>query len=223
MEGKGLGFRPGPIDERDVPLKVALERLGVPKTTGSTWWYSPFPRLNQEDSPSCVGFSRVIATNCSPIIRHYDDKFAFDLYKLAQERDTWEGTDYEGTSVRAGAKAAQEKGLIKSYAFTYDVDEMALWILNRGPVCIGINWYSGLNEATKANGYLVRPTGYIQGGHAIAVDGVRLMKDKGDYFRCINSWGLAYGYSGRAKIAYDDMRKLLSEEGAVCCTATETN
>lgn len=221
FEHKGLGFHPGPVDERDWALGFFAARIRRPKTSGSQWWPSPKERLDQGAEGACVGFSRTIAINAAPKMHHYDNAFAHDLYKLAQTLDPWPGEDYEGTSVRAGAQAAKQQGLIQAYAFTYDLEEVAFWVLNKGPVCIGINWYSGLDNAIAETDYFVEPTGPVRGGHAITIDGCRWNGDDKDYFRLLNSWGNDYGYAGRAKVKASDMEKLISEEFAVSCTAVE--
>lgn len=221
MEGKGLGFRPGPDDDRDHSLRVALERLGIQKTSGSQFWYSPMPRLDQGNTPQCVGYSRINSINASPKIQHYGPDVAQEIYKSAQhDFDEWPGEDYDGTSVRAGAKAAQAKGLIKSYAFTYSIQEMALWVLNRGCLVIGIDWYSDMFHPTKRDGYFIKPTGAIEGGHAICVDGASYFGNDNDWFRLLNSWG-QWGYNGRCKILASDMAKLFESDNAVSCTAVE--
>lgn len=220
-ESKGLGRYPGEDDSRDKPLRAALELVGATKTRGMSFWYSPLPRLDQGREGACVGFARTINYNASPGIHHLDNQYAHDLYKRAQELDEWEGTNYEGTSVRAGAKAAVEKGLISVYRFTQDVEEMLLWLLNHGPVTLGTNWYEGMFEAKKQNGYYIEPTGQIAGGHSYTLTEVRRLRDAKDYVGFQNSWGDDWGYHGKAKMTIDTLRHLVGEEDAAACVSTE--
>ncbi len=222
-EGKGLGFVPGPVDERDRPLGAALERFGVPRTRGSQFYFVPEPRLDQFREGACVGFSWTNSVNAAPKVHKYDNSYAQSIYYRARQLDEWPGEDYDGTSVRAGAKSCTEKGWIKSYAFTQDPREAALWVLNQRPVVIGISWMESMYSAKKENGYFIKPEGEVVGGHAICIDGVRYMEGGkgGDYIRLMNSWGDDFGYSGRCKMTFADFEKLLSDRYAVACTATE--
>ncbi len=221
-DSKGLGWIPGPEDPRDKPLGAALGRLGIQKTSGTQFWWSPSV-LDQGKQGSCVAHGWVHSVNATPQTHRYDHPFAVGIYDLARKMDEWPGEDYEGTSVRAGAKACQSRGLISSYAFTQDVKEAVLWLLNRRPIVIGVDWYSGMFDAKKENRYFIKPTGSIEGGHCVMVDGVRYVEGgKGsDYLRIQNSWGRDWGYNGRAKISFADFEKLLSEPYAIVATSVE--
>ncbi len=223
MEHKGLGWIPGPIDNRDQPLGAALERLGAQRTSGSRFWASPPARLDQGREGACVGFSWTNSVNAAPKLHRYSNTIAQQVYKRAQQIDEWPGEDYSGTSVRAGAKSCAERGWIKSYAFTQDVKEAVLWVLNHRPVVIGIDWYDSMYKAKQENGYYIKPEGDVVGGHAITVDGVRFFEGGGgqDYVRLLNSWGASFGYQGRCKLTFPDFEKLLSEKYAIAATATE--
>lgn len=221
---RGLGWHPGPVDERDYPLRASLERAGVARTSGSQFWYAPLPRLDQGSESSCTGFSSTNMVNCSPHIHHYTQNDAVEVYYSARrDYDEWEGEDYDGTSVRAALKAQKARGTITSYAFTQDPHEAALWILNRGPIVIGIDWYEGMDYALRERDYFIAPEGEVSGGHAICVEGARYLNrgGSGDYVRLLNSWGLSYGYLGRAKMTFSNFAKVLSEEYAVAATAVE--
>lgn len=220
-EGKGLGFHPGPVDERDFALAPRVGAISRPKTKGSTF-YLNLCRLNQGAEGACVAFSWTQRVNAAPKTHRYDDPYAFNLYALAKTLDEWPGEDYDGTSVRAGAKASQQKKLINAYAFTYDVEEMAMWILNKAPVVIGVDWMENMDSPSKENDYYVKPTGRVRGGHAICVDGVRWNGDDRDYFRCLNSWSREWGMEGRCKVSVPDMDYLMKRDGAVCATAVES-
>lgn len=218
---KGLGFFPGKVDERDWRLGAFL----APKIEkGQVQWYSPPPRLDQGKEGACVGFGHTNKYNSSPGIHHRTNEEAFALYKRAQrEFDEWPGEDYEGTSVRAGAKAAVAEGMVKAYAFTYDVDEMAVAILNDGPVVIGVNWRTGADHPDKPHGYYIDPlSGRVRGGHCAEIDGVRFYgRPDTDWFRLRNSWGPSWGKDGACYIHYNDMKKWIAEQGAVVCTSVE--
>lgn len=221
MLQKGSGRYPGPPDNRDHQLGAHIERLPAPLVKGSKVWANRLV-LDQGSEGACVGFSRVQSINSAPHTHHYDNAFAFALYRLAQKLDEWPGEDYEGTSVRVGAKAAQRRGLISAYAFTESVRELATRILNKGPVVIGINWRTGPDNPNFRNNYYIRPMdSELRGGHAICVDGVRWNDDKHDYFRLINSWGRDWSFHGRCRVTREDMEAWLGEQDVAGCTATE--
>jgi hypothetical protein len=228
MEGKGLGFRPGPEDERDYMLAPRVQAIERPKTKGGRWWFNPL-RLNQGAQGSCVGHGWTQGINSQPKSHNYDHEFAVAIYKSAQQLDEFDDTPpEEGTSVRAGAKACQKQNLITNYAFTNDVEELAMWVLNKGPVVIGVDWYAGMDHPTKDNDYYVEPTGRVRGGHCLLIDGVRWNGDDRDYFRLLNSWGGSnspsggWGLDGRCRIRVPDLESLLNADSGVACTSIES-
>src|SRR5688500_1057672 len=75
------------------------------------WWG------NQGNTSECVAYSRVHWLADGPVV-HPGPHPIIDphwLYVEAQKIDEWPGEDYDGTSVRAGAKIAQQLGYIEEY------------------------------------------------------------------------------------------------------------
>lgn len=137
------------------------------------------------------------------------------IYWPAQQRDPWEGGSYpgaspfyEGTSVLSGAQVGKELGYIDEYRWAFGEDDLALTVGYKGPVVLGVNWYSGMDEVDEEGFIYAR--GNVRGGHAIlcAAYSVKL-----DAYRLDNSWGLTWGVNGSAWIAAEDMRRLLAEDG----------
>jgi hypothetical protein len=139
-----------------------------------------------------------------------------ELYHRAQQLDEWPGEAYNGTSVRGGAKAMQERGLIGEYLWGTTVEELRAFVANRGTVVIGSDWYEEMFYPEQHGGYLVAE-GAMAGGHAWLVIGYAAAKDE---FTMVNSWGKTWGKGGTAKIKAADMQKLL-DAGAEMCTAIE--
>ena len=221
---KGLGFYPGRFDERDYPLEERLGKIRQPVTTGSRFYYNPM-KLDQGEEGACVGFAHTQGYNSDPVRHKLGNDYALDVYRKATLHDDWPNDDWtnsSGTSVRAGAEEMLKRGLIPAYAFTYSVTEIANWVLNKGPVIIGIDWYSGMDNPNKKNKYFIKPTGSKRGGHATLIEGVRWYRAKDDYFRILNSWGSNWGIAGRCKITANDLHDLLSEPYAVGCTWVES-
>lgn len=216
---RAKGFRPGPIDHRDYPLRAAIRQIAAPQIVGSKFWYNRRV-LNQGNEGACVGFGWTQSINCSPRPQNFNDSYARAVYYRARQLDEWPGENYDGTSVRAGAKSICEKGWITEFAYAQNILEMATWILNRGPVVIGVDWFEGMEDALRENDYFIRPEGQVTGGHCVCVDGVRWGLE-GAYFRILNSWSDKWGMSGRARITTEDMATLLGTEYSAACTAVE--
>ena len=224
VEEKGLGFFPGREDDRDWLLERRLESIVVPKVKGSKFYFNPM-KLDQGSEGACVGFGHVQGFNSDPKRHKKGNDYGHEVYREATYIDDWPNEDWtnsSGTSVRAGAEVMLKRGHIPGYAFTYSVQEIATWILNKGPVIIGVDWYAGMDRPSQKNDYFIKPTGARRGGHCTLIDGVRWNRDSSDYFRVLNSWGPDWGFGGRARITAEDLHKLLSEPYAVGCTWVES-
>jgi hypothetical protein len=133
------------------------------------------------------------------------------IYHEAQKVDEWAGEDYDGTSVRAGAKVLQAQGFIGEYRWAYDLDTLVETVLELGPVVMGTNWYEGMDEPDR-RGY-IHPSGRMRGGHAWLIRGVNRRER---YFGMKQSWGTAWGNRGQARISFDAVDLLLMEYGEAC-------
>jgi Papain family cysteine protease len=209
----GLGRRPAP-DERDQAYLLSLPTI----TRTSRFWWGYRVRLDQGQTPQCVayGWSHFITDSPDP---HPAPLIApATLYHEAQTLDEWPGEDYDGTSVRGGAKALVNHAEIAAeYRWAFDLDTLIANVLEVGPVVIGVNWYERMFDPDSKN--YVRIGGGIAGGHCVKVDGVNT-----DYkfVRIKNSWGQEWGRGGFARITFDDMERLLGEDGEACM-AVETS
>jgi hypothetical protein len=211
---KSLGWESGPVDRRDHLMGRYLDSATVTRTGGLQHWHNPI-QLDQGREGACVGFGTCGVINAAPEVHSYLNEYAHSLYKHAQQLDPWPGEAYEGTSVRAGADAARVRGHFTNYAMTYSVNEAALWLLNRGPITIGVDWYTGMDRVDEY-GY-IHPTGSYRGGHCVVVDGVVYNKrGEEDRFRIRNSWGPDYGLNGRCRISAEDLQNLLDDGGVAC-------
>lgn len=154
------------------------------------------------------------------------------IYWPAQQDDQWPGgsytgavPQYEGTSVLSGVKTAAKLGFYGEYRWAFTLEE-AVVALPLAPLVLGINWYTGMFD-TDGSGF-VRPTGRIEGGHAILAHSVKIVwKDihapkvwdnvnlDQSYIVLHNSWGNQWGLNGRAKLLLTDFDKLRREDGEV--------
>lgn len=177
------------------------------------WWG------DQGYTPQCVGYAWAHWIEDGPIKHGGTPPIIHPslIYSEAQKLDEWIGENYEGTSVRGGAKYLKNTGKISSYLWTYDLSVLINTILTKGPVVVGTNWYMGMFYPNK-NG-LIKATGRLSGGHAYVINGVDL---KTKLFRIKNSWGQSWGQKGFAYISFSDMQRLIRENGEVCL-AIENN
>jgi hypothetical protein len=221
---KGFGFEPGPFDELDYDLApFAAEAAAEGVTKGEQIWENPV-RLDQGAEGACVGFGWTGFLNAAPTTHTFEDEYAFGLYHTVTENDEYPGdwrTGQSGTSVRSGAKEVQRRGFIESYAFTYDVEEMALWLLNKGPLVIGVRWLTGMDGPSPDNGYYALVRGPQRGRHCVVVDQVHWGLGDRNWFGFANSWGTRYGDQGRAYFSEKGLRILMSDPNAVACTTVE--
>lgn len=204
----GLGRRPAP-DERDRRYQMqALAEPAEPLRGTKYWW--TIAKLDQGSTPQCVGYACANWQICSPT-RTLNGPTPQEIYRAAQQVDEWPGEGYAGTSVRAGMKVLQDLGYIAEYRWAWDADTAARWILQRGPVVLGTNWYYEMYWLDRY-GY-ARPRGTLVGGHAYLAVGYSATRGA---FRCLNSWGGSWGEAGRFWLAHADLERLLRENGEAC-------
>lgn len=172
--------------------------------------------LNQLSEGSCVGHAFAHELCARPVRTFVDHQYARWIYHQAQKVDPWPGEDYEGTSVLAGAKVCQSLGHFKEYRWAFGLNDLVLAIGYAGPVVLGVNWYRNMSQA-DSDGRL-RPDGPLDGGHAILAYKVEIKTGK----RAVpkvwlhNSWGQSWSVNGRGYLTWDDMERLLHEDGEAC-------
>lgn len=202
----GLGRLPAP-DARDA--HYTLRKIVPKKPTAEHRHWRTGPVLDQGQVPQCVAYAWCGFLESSPI-RTKAHESPMDIYRAARLVDEWEGENYDGTSVRAGAKVMQDEGHIAQYVWATKADEVANWILSAqgGPVVMGTDWHDSMfNPDSKG---LVRLDGNITGGHAWLIYGF----NRGtNLFFAQNSWGTGWGRNGRFLIRFDDLETLLADQG----------
>ena len=190
----------------DLPKTAALKPTSI-YWDDNEWWG------NQGNTPQCVGYAWAHWIEDGPITHNGIVPIVnpTTIYKEAQKIDEWIGESYNGTSVRAGAKYLKNTNKISAYYWAFDLNTLIDSVLTRGPVVVGTNWYNGMFYPDK-NG-LIRISGRIAGGHAYVINGV---DTKTKLFRIKNSWGKNWGKGGHAFISFNDMTRLIKEQGEIC-------
>lgn len=193
--------------------------LTKPEIPTSKYWQDNIWWGDQGSTPKCVGYAWAHWIEDGPILHSgIHPVVSPDLiYSEAQKIDEWPGENYNGTSVRAGARYLKNISKISSYYWAFDVNTLINTVLTLGPVVVGTNWYYGMFYP-NING-LIKISGYLAGGHAYVINGVDTINR---VFRIKNSWGQRWGIGGHAFISFDDMARLISESGEICL-AIENN
>lgn len=225
-DGHGLG-RIWLPDERDnlFLMATALEQESIDTSTLPTYKYYSIPRempLDQGSSPQCVEFSWNGWLLAWPT-RNPKVEPRGTLYCEAQALDPWPGDctnpQYDGSSVRAGAKALQNRGLVSQYLWAKTTTDLSNWLLaGKGPVVLGTAWFNSMFYPNPTTGLVTvdRNSG-AAGGHAYLCIGYSRDRKQ---FRFVNSWGRDWGQSGRFWINEGDVQSLLDQYGEAC-TAVE--
>lgn len=165
--------------------------------------------LDQGREGACTGFGLSHVLGTTPRRRtNVDNAFAQQRYYRARFFDEWAGENYDGSSVLGAMEGAKADGMVKSYHWATSLAEIVYAVSWKGPVEIGVNWYSGMFNP-DFNGFL-KPTGQIEGGHALCIGGINFAQR---FFVLYNSWGKDWGLAGNALLSFDDMDRLLHEQG----------
>ena len=199
-------------DERDKPLTDKMLTVGGKRRKAQPWkqyWRDGPWQGDQGSNGSCVGFAWAHWLYADPVRRLID---AEGVYAVSQNLDEWDGRDYDGTSIRAGAKVLQKLRFISGYAFATSAADVAKSVLRIGPVVMGTDWWS-LMSVPETTSFDLRTVGVVEGGHAWLITGVDTKKKR---FRMKNSWGKGWGVNGRANISFDAVDILLKSAGEAC-------
>lgn len=198
---------------RNFPIRAVLDASAKPRSY--TW--SCGVHLDQGVDGACVGFSMTHELSAKPkVISGLDAKFAKEkVYWEAQKIDEWSGGSYpgaspvyEGTSVLAGIKVLKKLGYVSEYRWAFGLNDLVLAVGHAGPAVLGLPWYDGMFDVHSCGH--IHVTGAVAGGHAILCKGVNV---KNKTFTLHNSWGSAWGNGGDALISWDEMDRLLHEQG----------
>lgn len=221
----GKGCRFDPYDGRDkifcAPPRVLPEHIDNKEECTDI--------RNQGEEGTCVGHAAVAAAELLYWRKlakppDFSERWAYEKAKLYDE---WEGTNYEGTSVRGAVKAWEKVGMcpedlwpytpnkpgkpkseadekskefpIAQYERCFGLDNIKHAIHFRGCVLAGAQIHEGWFKSKKVIPYKSK---YLpHGGHAILLVGY---DDKKEILWVRNSWGKEWGDKGYAGLTYKD-------------------
>lgn len=223
-----LGRRKQKADPRD-KLHPAKPSTRAPMLAATyRYWNDSTWRGDQGNTSQCVAYSALHRIENAP--RTYPEAGPVlnptTVYNRAQEIDDWPGTNYEGTSVRAGAKVMLERGFISEYQWVENFDDFLLLLHMQGPINVGTTWYWSMfnpRRVKDAQG-AYRTTVTIDeskgsaGGHAYLINGINIPSR---VVRVLNSWGTSWGAGGRAWMSFDTIERLVFGEGGEACLYVE--
>ena len=204
---------PTPVPPGPTPPEPPNPKPPVPPT--AVYWADQW-QLDQGDTGHCVGFGWAQRFNSgesndpdADTWKGYTNDDAHAIYYECKVIDGEPGSE-DGSYVRSGAIAMKNRGEIAAYAFADNVDDVVAWVMTKGPVVVGTDWLSDMDDPDR-NG-VVRATGYLRGGHCYLLDGY---DTKTQMFRFQNSWGnwAANGYFYMSK---SDFANLLADQGDAC-------
>lgn len=172
--------------------------------------------LDQGNVGACVGYAWKGKLLAAPFI-YQGGLTALTIYKGAQMLDDDPQTPpAEGTTVRAGAKYLQGKGLLGEYVWAQSQGDIVDWLLYKSPLVIGMNWYATMMKTDRKGQIKVDPQSEIMGGHALLALGIDRQRGVGGSIRLLNSWGKNWGQNGRCWISIPDVMTLVGLGGEAC-------
>jgi len=197
-------------DPRDKQWRIP--RL-APSGRESRYWNDNGWWGDQGETPHCVGYGWAHWLEDGPITHGGKAPIVSPgtIYAEAQRLDEWDGEDYDGTSVRAGAKALAARGWIAEYRWAATWEDVERTLLEVGPLVVGTYWTLAMSEP-NARG-VIHPDGPIVGGHCYVLNGI---SRKTGMIRGKNSWGRGWGYRGHLYMPIPEMRDLLFDDGEAC-------
>jgi len=210
----GLG-RKESIDQRDLnfPMKAALPK--AEPLRDHKYWNSNGIWLDQGETSSCVGHAWTHAIEDGPVMYKAAGSIIdpYHVYREAQKVDEWDGENYDGTSVRAGAKVLQAMGFISAYTWAFDLETTVKAIITTSPVIVGTDWFYSMFHPDKDGVIKLEKYSSNAGGHAYLINGVNRTKGM---FRIKNSWGRGWSKGGHAYISFEDFERLMYRGGEIC-------
>jgi len=199
-------------DPRNRAYGVAA-RLDAPAPLRTVMHNRHVPIYDQGRLGSCVANAVCGALSTGPgTARIRSERYIVGVYRWLTAHDpfdgTWPPTD-TGSDATTGGAWAVATGRIAEYRHAFTLAE-ALAALQERPVLFGLGWYESMFDPLSDGRLAV--TGSVVGGHEVILDGIDV--DAGRVW-LTNSWGPAWGVTGRAYLSVDDFDRLRADQGDV--------
>ncbi len=167
---------------------------------------------DQGPLPHCVAFTGKGILNTSPAnawapYRARSQYSTTDMYHGAQANDEWPGESYDGTSGLGLCRFLKSIGRIREYRWCFSLEEYLLALSYEGPIGFGTWWKSDMMGVDERG--FIHASGNNVGGHEVKISAVNV---DDEYVWITNSWGVGWGAMGKAKLSFDDLRKLIQED-----------
>jgi hypothetical protein len=179
---------------------------------GANEWQKLHGISDQGQTGHCVGFTGLDWGNTLAVDDAWANQKGHDIYYACKVKDGEPGQE-NGSYSRSLCKVLKDMGRIGAYAFTSDVNVLAEYVLDHGPIGIGIPWMNDMfNPDAKG---LLHITGGEAGGHEVELNafdtaGFGLGKHA---FKLVNHWTDSWGINGCAYLLAADLQKLINEDG----------
>jgi hypothetical protein len=223
----GLGRKPA-TDIRNLqhPMRRLLPAATTTLPERKTWSFRGAP-LDQGATGTCVAHAAAHFIRSAPM-RHTRDIDPFQLYREAILLDEYPANDHEatsppdnkglqyGSSGTGGAKALDRRGILKEYLWAQTMREAIEWVLTRGPVMIGTNWYDSMFNPSAQGFAKITPATTVAGGHEYLLLGANQRKGIATF---VNSWGPRWNHAatlcrpGFFLMDYETLERLFHEDG----------
>lgn len=210
--GLGRIFNP---DDRDLQHLMAplLPPPSVPLPVSKLWAFDGDP-LNQGATGTCVGHGWEHFLHCEPVVTQDIEDDAIGIYKASRTLSGLDPNDLgAGSDVRAGAQVVSSRGQLSEYLWSFNAREVAEWILTQGPVVMGTRYYDSMFSPDPSGLISISKTATVRGGHCYLLRGADTQHGT---FTGTNSWGPGWGKGGHFTISFEDIERLVHEDGEAC-------
>lgn len=194
-----------------------LARVADPSKLTSVRHNINIPILDQGEVGSCTGHAATAAASSDAYwnatkraIVDQPHVYAVGLYSAATLIDPWPGQytpDDTGSDGLSVSKVLLTRNLIAGYQHATSL-AAALTALAERPVIVGTSWLEDMFEPDATGKLSV--SGEVAGGHEYCLDELDVEHQR-VWLR--NSWTATWGVQGRAWMTWDDLGKLLADDG----------